>query len=125
MKSSKIKSEQMTFDKLAVMINNGFKESHKDLMDVKHELGQRIDRLEVRFDGLESRFDRLEKRFDVLEVRFDGLESRFDGLEKQVKDGFEENQRQFDKINVDYISKCEHNLLKGRVLKVEKHLAIL
>ena len=52
--------EQMTFDKLAVMINHGFKEAHKDLIDVKRELEQRMD---YRFDGIQNQLDNIYLNF--------------------------------------------------------------
>jgi type I site-specific restriction endonuclease len=94
-------TEEITIEKLAVMINNGFKEAHKDLIDVTSRLEEK---LSGRMDSLEQRMDNFEKKMDY----------RFDGL-----------QNQLDNIYLNYTQRHEHNLLKERVRKVERKVGIM
>ena len=85
-------SKKITIDVLAQMVNNGFKEVRKDLLEVKTELNQRIDGLEGRFDGLEKNMD----------FRFNGV------------------QGQLDSIYLNYTRLDHHHALENRIKKVEK-----
>ena len=90
-------TEEITIEKLAVMINNGFKEAHRDLIDVEEKLSGRMDSLEQRMDGLEK----------TMNYRFDGM------------------QNQLDNIYLNYTQRHEHNLLRERVRKVERKVGII
>lgn len=98
-------NEPITIDMLAVMINQGFLDAHKDLIDVtsslKKELEDKIDNLESKMN---LRFEETERKMDF----------RFNGI-----------QNQLDNIYLNYTQRMEHTQLKERVRKVERKVGIV
>ncbi len=62
------KSNQITINELGKMINNGFKESHKDLLAVESKIMRKFDEVDSRFNKVDSRLDGLENQ--IGKIRF-------------------------------------------------------
>lgn len=91
-----IKPKRITIEVLGKMINNGFKEAHNDLMDVRNSLIAKIEGVDEKVDSLETR----------MEFRFNGT------------------QNQLDNVYLNYTRKVDYDLLKERMKKVERRLGI-
>lgn len=63
----KIKPGKITIDKLGEMINNGFKESRRELLEVKTEL---IRRMDSQFGQVDSRFDSIEDQISKIRLNY-------------------------------------------------------
>jgi len=81
-------SPQMTIDRLAIIINQSFKDfearfdSKIDALRTEMNQGfERITRLERKIDSFERRFDSIDTRFDRFDLLLDNHEDRLSKLE--------------------------------------------
>ena len=88
-----------TIDDLAIMVNNGFKESYKDLLEFKKEVNYQFKEVNIRFNTVDSQFKEVNVRLDTI-------------------------GNQVGKIRSSYVTIDEHNLLNERVKKVERRVSI-
>jgi predicted nuclease with TOPRIM domain len=74
-------AEGMTIEKLAELIDRGFR-------GLESQINSRFEGVEQRLDRVEQRLDSLEQRMDRVEQRMDDFEQRFNVFEVQEKEHF-------------------------------------
>lgn len=62
----KNKKKEMTIDDLALIIAKTLP-TKDEIMDLRHEMNRRFDKIELRLDALEERMDEVERRLDKIE----------------------------------------------------------
>lgn len=93
------KETKVTIDILSVMINKGFMEVREEFKSARNE-----------FKEVHMEIDEI--RDEIKELR-SGMLFRFDGLQNQI-----------DNININFIPRREHDLVKDRVSKIERRVGI-
>jgi len=116
-KSNKEKgiNEDMTIGELAVMVNNGFTFVQQQINDLRIDMNNKFDAVDIRFEKLETRFDEADKRFDVADRRFDEFEAR-------VNNRFDKIDKKFDIIDKNMVNPYEFQSLGLRVDKIDEKL---
>jgi chromosome segregation ATPase len=115
---------KMTLDRLAAMVNEGFKDQEVRLSakieesaaHVMSVLGAKIDKLEIRVSALEKRMESVESRLSSLEHRVDRLEHKFELLFEELF-GIKDHLK---KITTE----DEFRKLKNRVRVLERKVGI-
>jgi chromosome segregation ATPase len=115
---------KMTLDRLAAMVNEGFKDQEIRLSakidasaaHVMSVLSAKIDKLEIRVSALEKRMESVESRLSSLEHRADRLEHKFELLFEELF-GIKDHLK---KITTE----DEFKKLKNRVRVLERKVGI-
>ncbi|MFA6917713.1 MAG: hypothetical protein WC285_02660 [Candidatus Gracilibacteria bacterium] len=89
LKMPKIKTQRMTIDKLALLMQQEFLHINQRF----NELDDRLDSLEKRMDAIEKRIDAIEERLCVVERKISELKISFADLQADNKIEF----RSFDR----------------------------
>jgi chromosome segregation ATPase len=130
---------KMTLDRLAAMVNEGFKEQEASITaritanltakieesaaHVMSVLGAKIGKLEIRVTALEKRMESIEKRMNSMESRMASLEHRVDRLEHKFEQLFEELFGIKDHLK-KVTTEEEFKKLKKRVLVLERKVGV-
>lgn len=109
MTTKKGKTEEMSIDKLAVMVANGFQ-----------AIDKRFDEVDKRFVEIDNRFDEVDKRFDKVEQSIIDLDSKVEVMNVRLK----KVESAIEPILMGYtIIKQEVGDLNLRLTKLEKHIS--
>ncbi|HVM73966.1 MAG TPA: hypothetical protein VMU13_03770 [Candidatus Paceibacterota bacterium] len=90
-----------SFEKLGELIVD-------EIQGLQEEMNDRFKKVDERFGQIDERFERVDERFEQIDERFKKIDQHFVDMEVQVRSGFDENKKIFDRQDTR-IAALEYN----------------
>jgi archaellum component FlaC len=59
-----------------------------DIGEMRVEMKQRFEKVDLRFEQVDQRFEQIDKRFEQIDRRFERVEDKFDGMQRNMTTWF-------------------------------------
>jgi prefoldin subunit 5 len=89
--------KNITIDELAIMVQKGFDETHREMRDGFKTVDKRFEQVDKRFEQVDKRFEQVDKRLDGMVTKAE-MNRRFDGLEDRV---LASHQKRIEKLEAE------------------------